>query len=193
MTFAEIMAELKNFEGSEDFNNYVSGLLDADRVNAYLTTDDGKRLLQPMLDKYHNKSLETWKNGSEFKSLLDAKIKELYPEADPKDTELAQLKAEIERMKTEAIRKDLTSQALKFANEKGLPADLVDFFIGADDKATKKNLELFEKHFSAGITDGVNKRLKDANYVPPNGDAGAIDGVTAAFMRRNPDIDFSGN
>ncbi|MBQ7801331.1 MAG: DUF4355 domain-containing protein [Oscillospiraceae bacterium] len=189
MEFSEIIAELKKFEGTEEFNNYVNGLMNADRVKAFLATDDGKKLMQPQLDSYFSKGLETWKTNN-LQGLIDAKVKEMYPDADPKDTELAGLKAELERMKAEALRKDLTNKALTIATEKGLPVDLVQFFVGADEKSTIANMETLEKSYGVALGAAVEKKLKDSNYTPPKGDDKPVDGVTAAFMNRNPGLQF---
>lgn len=189
MNFNEIVEALKGFEGTEDFENYIGGHVTADRVSKFLETEDGKKFIQPTLDKYHNKGLENWKKGNEFKSLVDAKIKELYPEADPKDKRVAELEAQIAKMQAENVRKDLTNKALTFANEKGLPVELVDFFVGADEETTNKNMATFEKIYTGAVSKGIKDGLKGSNYTPPNGsDDGITDGVAAAFAKLNPGI-----
>lgn len=188
MDIKEILTELKKFEDTEEYKAFVAGLINTERVKAFLSTDDGKKLLQPQLDSYFSKGLETWKNNN-LDNLVNAKVKELYPDADPKDTELAEVKAELERMKAESIRKDLTNKALTYANEKGLPSDLVDYFVGTDEKSTNDNLEKFEKAFSSAIGAAVDKKLKGSSYVPPDDDdTEPMDGVTAAFNKLNPNI-----
>ena len=187
MTFEELMKELKQFEATDEYKNFISGLLNDERVTAYLETENGKKLMQPKYDSYFSKGLETWKSNN-LDKLVNEKVKELYPEADPKDTELAAVKAELERMKSESLRKDLTNKALKIANEKGLPTDLVDFFIGSDEKATNANITKFEKAFNDSVGSAVQKKLKDSSYVPPEGDDTTVDGVTAAFAKLNPNI-----
>ena len=187
MTFDELLKQLKQFENTDEYKNFISGLVNDERVTAYLDTDSGKKLMQPKLDSYFSKGLETWKTNN-LDKLVNEKVKELYPEADPKDTELAAVKAELERMKSESLRKDLTNKALKIANDKGLPADLVDFFIGADEKATNANIAKFEKAFTDSVGSAVEKKLKDSSYVPPESDDTPVDGVTAAFQKLNPNI-----
>lgn len=187
MTFQELIAELQKYKDSAEYKDFIKTLINSDSVNEYLTTDDGKKLMQPKLDSYFNKGLETWKTNN-LSKLVDEKVKELYPEADPKDTELAAVKAELEKMKRESVRKDLTNKALTFANEKGLPVDLIDYFVGADEKATHDNLTKFEKTYSAALNAAVEKKMKDGSYVPPEGDPDPIDGVTAAFMKNNPGL-----
>lgn len=187
MEFSEIIAELKKFEGTEEFNNYVNGLMNADRVKAFLATEDGKKLMQPQLDSYFSKGLETWKTNN-LQGLVDAKVKEMYPDTDPKDAKVAALEAQIKQIQAESLRKDLTNKALTIANAKGLPVELVQFFVGADEDTTVANMAMLEKAYGTALGAAVEKKLKDSNYTPPKGDDKPIDGVTAAFMARNPNI-----
>ena len=182
MNFNEAVEAFEGFKDTEDFENYVGGFVTADRVSKFLETEDGKKFIQPTLDKYHNKGLESWKQGEEFKSLVDAKIKELYPDADPKDTEIAKLKAEFEALKAESVRKDLTNKALTIATEKGLPVDLVNFFVGEDEAATTKNLETLETAFSAAVEKVVTERLGKSHKPDGGGVEGKLDPAKLATM-----------
>lgn len=187
MTFEELLKELKQFENTDEYKNFISGLVNDERVTAYLETDSGKKLMQPKLDSYFSKGLETWKTNN-LDKLVDEKIKELNPEADPKDLQIAKIQKELDDMRAESARKTLKNQALIYANKKGLPVDLLDFFIGKDEKATNANLVKFEKAFTDSVGSAVEKKLKDSSYVPPESDDTPMDGVTAAFMKLNPNI-----
>ncbi|MBA4507937.1 DUF4355 domain-containing protein [Clostridium sporogenes] len=135
------------------------------------TDKDLKSFIDSLKDQHLNKGLETWKQNN-LQSLIDEKIKKLYPEDDPKDLELKKLQQEMENMKKEKIKEQLTNKALKIANEKGLPTDLVDYFIGQDEETTNKNLETLEKVFTNKLETTVKERLKDNSYTPPSGGAG---------------------
>lgn len=140
------------------------------------TDKEFKSFIDSLKDTHLNKGLETWKQNN-LQSLIDEKIKELYPEEDPKDTELSKLKIEMEHMKKEKIREQLTNKALKVATEKGLPADLVDYFIGQDEETTNKNLETLEKVFTDKLENSVKERLKDNSYTPPIGGSDSEGGL----------------
>ncbi|WP_251861050.1 DUF4355 domain-containing protein [Clostridium sp. Marseille-Q2269] len=132
------------------------------------TDKEFKSYIDSLKDQHLNKGLDTWK-ANNLQNLIDDKIKELYPEEDPKDTELVKLKQEMENMKKEKIKEQLTNKALKIATEKGLPTDLVDYFIGQDEETTDKNLETLEKVFTDKLETTVKERLKDNSYTPPSG------------------------
>ncbi|NFD31027.1 DUF4355 domain-containing protein [Clostridium botulinum] len=173
----ELLELIKDIEDDKDVDeilatselaNKFGGL---DMFKQKINTDkDFKSFIDSLKDTHLNKGLETWKQNN-LQSLIDDKIKELYPEEDPKDTELVKLKQEMENMKREKIKEQLTNKALKIATEKGLPTDLVDYFIGQDEETTNKNLETLEKVFTDKLETTVKERLKDNSYTPPSGES----------------------
>lgn len=165
--FSEVPAYLEANKDNEDVKKYIGGLITSDRVSSFLESEEGKKLLQPRLDSYHGKGLETWK-ANNLQKEVDALYKKNHPDADPKDIELNKLKAEFEAMKNESSKKELMNKALKVAQEKKLPIDLVDFFIGNDEASTISNLTALEKVFSTNVESLVAERLK-GTYTPPKG------------------------
>ena len=188
MELAEITAYLDTNKDTEEVKNYIGGLnpVTTDRANAFLNTEDGKRLLQPKLDTYHSKGLDSWR-ANNLDGLVAAKVKELYPDTDPKDTLMAEMKAEIALMKSDGIHKELTNKALKVATEKKLPVELMEYFIGKDEATTLSNLGKLEAVFSAHIEAIVAERLK-GGYVPPAGGGGT--GAKNPF-KQGPDFNLT--
>lgn len=187
MTFEEILAAMKQHENSEDYKKFVDSLFTPERVRAFLETEAGQKAMQPFIDKQAAKGLETWKTNN-LQALIDDEVKKRFPDTDPKDAEIANMKAQLEAMQKESARKELLIKAQTIATEKKLPVSLVSYFVGEDEKTTKANLETLEKVFTEALSASVDDRLKQGNHVP-NGDKNEpMDGVTAAFMARNPDI-----
>jgi hypothetical protein len=118
------------------------------------------------VDKRTTKSLETWKTN-QLEGLLDTEIKKRFPAKDEKEIEMEKLRAEVEKMKQEKQREQLTSQAIKIASEKKLPLQLVDFFIGTDESTTTANLTAFEQSLQLAVQQQVEQRLKGDGYTPP--------------------------
>lgn len=188
MDFNEIAAELDKFKDTDDYKTYVGGLtITPDRVNQYLESEDGKKLIQPTLDKYHNKSLESWKTSS-LPKLIDEEVKKKYPDADPKDLELQSIRSEMESMKREVVLKDVTNKALSVAIEKKIPQEFVPFVVTEDEKTTIKNLDTVLSIFNTYIAAAVEEKLKSNTYVPPNGNLDMLSGVEKEFYKRNPNL-----
>lgn len=169
MTLEELKAFLESPEGkSEGITTYLRGLYPAtlQSVQQFAETAEGKSWLDSAKDKHLQKGLETWK-ANNLEALLDAEIKKRFPAKDPKDLELEKLKTEIDTMKTEKQRESLHSKALQLAGEKGLPLELVSFFVGADEDATTENLTKFSGRFGAAVQKSLEQRLKTDSYTPP--------------------------
>ncbi|MDK2800573.1 MAG: hypothetical protein PWQ70_2192 [Clostridiales bacterium] len=171
MNLEEIKKYLEENKDNDDVKAFVQGLnpITKERIETFVRTEkEGKSWLDSQNDKYFQKALETWKTNN-LQKLIDEKIKELYPEEDPKDIELKKMKQEIEKMKKEKQRESLLNKALKIADEKKLPKDILDYFIADNEENTLKNLDSLEKVFSTHVENLVNERLKSGNYTPPKG------------------------
>lgn len=176
-------------KGGDTLTNYIKGLkatepeIKLDGVKKFLEeNDEGKTYLQSIADKRVTDGIETFKKNN-LQGLVDAEYKKQHPDADPKDTEIAKLKKQFEDMQKEASRKELTNKALKVAQEKKLPTELVDYFIDADDDATKKNLEtltnVLSKHDEALKTEILKDTYK------PGGKGGAEPTIEATQAQMN--------
>lgn len=177
-------------KGGDTLTNYVKGLkatepeIKLDGVKKFLEeNDDGKTYLQSIADKRVTDSIETFKKKN-LQSLVDTEYKKQHPDADPKDTKLAEMEKKLEQMQKDTEKKELTNKALKIATEKKLPTELVDFVVGADEDSTNKNLETLAKVFSAHDEAIKTDILKDNTY-KPGGQGGAEPTVEAAQAQIN--------
>ena len=171
MNFEEVREFLESEAGkTKEVTTFLQGIVPATvaRVEGFIATSEGKSWLDSAKDKHLQKGLETWKTNN-LESLLDAEVKKRFPEKDPKDIEMEKLKNEIEQMKQSKEKETLTNKAMKLAGEKGLPLDLVGFFVGADEDSTTTNLKSLEDTFNASVQKGLEERLKTNGYTPPAG------------------------
>lgn len=131
----------------------------AEVVNSYLDSQEGVKLLQPRLDSHFSKGLQTWKDNNLTK-LIDEEVAKRNPGETPEQKEIRELKAQLEQDKAERLKEKLTNVAMKKADELGLPLDLVQHFIGADEDSTNSNLENFNSAFQTAIQTQVNSKFK---------------------------------
>jgi len=174
----------------EEVKNYLNSLKVQPTLEVFkgkLNDPDFKSFMDSERDKHSTKSLETWKQNN-LEALVTAKVKELHPDADPRDAAMNTLKAELAQMKAEGVRKELANKALKIAQEKKLPLELVDFLIGADESTTLGNLTALEKVFTTHIEAVVAERLK-GGYVPPSG--GTPPPGTKNPFKQGPDFNLT--
>lgn len=131
----------------------------AEVVNSYLDSQEGVKLLQPRLDSHFSKGLQTWKDNN-LSKLIDEEVAKRNPGETPEQKEIRELKAQLEQDKAERLKEKLTNVAMKKADELGLPLDLVQHFIGADEDSTNSNLENFNSAFQTAIKTEVDSKFK---------------------------------
>lgn len=178
MTLEEIKAFFDQNKDNADVQSYLGELsaVSADKVKGFLETDDGKRLLQSKLDSHFTKGLETWKQNN-LDALVDAKVKELYPEETPEQQRIRKLEQQLEEQKKAAETQILTNKAVAYASENGLPTDVVSFFLGEDEDSTIKNLDLLKEKYEAAVSARVDETFDKNGRRIENGGGG---GNTAA-------------
>lgn len=161
----------------------------AEVVNSYLDSQEGVKLLQPRLDSHFSKGLQTWKDNN-LSKLIDEEVAKRNPGETPEQKEIRELKAQLEQDKAERLKEKLTNVAMKKADELGLPLDLVQHFIGADEDSTNSNLENFNSAFQTAIKTQVDSKFKQngrdvKNYGDDKQEISSIADLANEFNIRN--------
>lgn len=159
------LQELKQYLESNNDNSEVQAVLNEfktvsqEDVRSYLETDEGKRFIQPTLDRYHNKSLQTWKDNN-LQNLVEDEVAKRNPQETEEQKRIRLLEEQLENRDKESKRKDLETKALKLAQDKALPTEIVNFFVGEDEETTSANLDTLKQHLDATIQAQVDERFK---------------------------------
>ena len=137
-------------------------------------------------DKYHAKALKTWQDNN-LEKALEPFIKEKYPEliTDPTQKELMELKKQLADERAANARKDLLTQAMKYAADKKLPASLVEKCLGEDFDKTKEVIDSIADDWSKGIESIVTEKMKQSSYVPGKGSDGKTISIGASIAAQN--------
>lgn len=185
MTFEEVKQFLESEAGkASEVTAYLQGVnpLTVARVQEYIeNTSEAKSWIDSVKDKHLQKGLETWKTNN-LDSLIDAEFKQRFPQKDEKELEVEKLRAEIEKMKQEKLKESLANKAMKLANEKNLPIELVSFFIGQDENETTDNLKVLEDIYNSSVQKTLELRLKGEGYVPPKDNSGSRNDLDSLSM-----------
>jgi len=198
MKKVDLLAKIKDAKDDEDINALLTGsdietqfkgpevTLDTFKQKAK-TDKDLKAYLESENDKYHTKALATWKENNLEKE-LEPFIKTKYPDLikDPIQKELMEMKKELEKEKSSNARKDLLSEAMKYAAEKKLPSGFIDKFLGEDLDTTKANLDVLAVDWGKGLEASMAEKFKSSSYVPGGtGADGAKTSIGAAIAAQN--------
>lgn len=148
MELKDVQEFIKTNAEKEEVKNYIRGFTTPDGVKAYLDSEDGGRLIQPKLDQHFTRSLETWK-ANNLQKLIDEEVNKAVQAKYPKETEeqkrLHKLESDLQAETQKRQQAELLMSAVTEATAKGLPTDLIRFFVGKDADSTKANLQEYEK------------------------------------------------
>ena len=137
-------------------------------------------------DKYHAKALKTWQDNN-LEKALEPFIKEKYPDliTDPVQKKVMELEKQLADEKAANARKDLLTQAIKYAADFNLPASVVEKCLGEDFDKTKEVIDSVADDWSKGIESVVTEKMKQSSYVPGKGSDGKPMSIGASIAVQN--------
>ncbi len=150
------------------------------------TDKEFKAFIDSENDKYHGKALKTWKENNLEKE-LEPFIKDKYPDliTDPVQKELAKLQKELADEKAANARKDLLTQAIKYAADKKLPASVIEKCLGEDFDKTKEVIDSLADDWSKGLEAIATEKMKQSSYIPGKGSDGKPISIGASIAAQN--------
>jgi hypothetical protein len=172
MTLEELKQFIEQNKDNQEVMTYLRGLiLTPEGVTSFLDTAEGKKLLQPRLDQHFTKGLETWKEKT-LPGLIDEEIKKKFPAETEEQKRLRKLEEELEKERQARIKSELINKATTLATQKGLPVDLVAYFVGQDEESTTNNLTALENIWQQHLQKAVEEKFKESGRTPNPGGGG---------------------
>jgi hypothetical protein len=136
MTIEEVKEFFKANAKDEKVAAFIASLVPAvtgETVKPFLETDDGRRLLQPMLDKRVTEALKTYKEGH-FEDEVKAAVATETLRLNPKETEdqkrLREVEGKLSQAEAKAKRAELHRQGMEVLTKNGVPSWWIDQFTG---------------------------------------------------------------
>ncbi|MGZ1870654.1 DUF4355 domain-containing protein [Staphylococcus argenteus] len=163
MNIEEVKSFFEEHKDDKEVKDYLNGLktVSVDDVKGFLDTEEGKRFIQPELDRYHSEGLESWKEKN-LEDLIEQEVRKRNPEQSEEQKRISALEQELEKRDAEAKREKLRSNALGKAQELNLPTSLVDRFLGDSDEDTEQNLKALKETFDKYVQKGVESKFKSS-------------------------------
>ncbi|HBC8694675.1 TPA: DUF4355 domain-containing protein [Staphylococcus aureus] len=163
MNIEEVKSFFEEHKDDKEVKDYLNGLktVSVDDVKGFLDTEEGKRFIQPELDRYHSKGLESWKEKN-LEDLIEQEVRKRNPEQSEEQKRISALEQELEKRDAEAKREKLRSNALGKAQELNLPTSLFDRFLGDSDEDTEQNLKALKETFDKYVQKGVESKFKSS-------------------------------
>jgi hypothetical protein len=134
MNIEEIKEFLKANGSDEKVKAFLSEFApNAEKVKAFLDTDEGKRLIQPMLDKRVTDAIKTYKEGhfdDEVKASVAAEILKRNPKETEEQKRLREVEQKLEQAEAKAKRAELHKQGMELLTKEGIPSWWIEQFTG---------------------------------------------------------------
>ncbi|NFI33805.1 DUF4355 domain-containing protein [Clostridium botulinum] len=201
----ELLKKIENAKDEDDINELLKGTDIEETFKGEETTLDvfkGKiksdKVFQQFMDSerdtYHSKALKTMKEKGTWENEFSNELHTKYPDliTDPTQKELIQLKADLEKERAANAKKDLLTEAVKYANEKGIKLSAIDKFLGDDLDTTKSNLDKLAEDWSKGIEAVVEQKMKVNSYIPGIGGEGDKVSIGSLIAKENSQSKSSG-
>lgn len=181
----DLLKKIESAKDEDDINELLKGTdieetfkgegATLDAFKGKIKSDkDFQKFMDSERETYHVKALKTMKEKGTWENEFSDVMKEKYPELikDPVQLELAKERKAREELESKLARKDLLTEAIKYANEKGIKLKAIDKFLGEDLDSTKANLDDLAEDWSKGIESVVEQKMKSNSYVPGAGPDG---------------------
>lgn len=134
--------------------------MDIDQLKLWMVTDEGKKFMQPLLDRHFTKGLETWK-ANNLEKLVNEKYEQLHP-TDPREQEILRLKKEL-------AQKQIQEETIKLLEEAEIPVSFSEYFQSENLENTKETIKTFVENFNKTVNKEVSKRLSHFGHTPRMG------------------------
>ncbi|SHK42172.1 DUF4355 domain-containing protein [Desulforamulus aeronauticus] len=169
MDLQEIKAYFQTNKDNEDIKNYLSELskVTTEGVDQFVATEEGKKWLGKHNDSFFTRGLESWKKNNLEKLIFD-EVAKANPQETPEQKKIRELEERLNQKEAQEKRQSLLNKSLLIADQKKLPKDILEFFLGDSEESTIKNLDSLEGVFSKHVEALVNERMNNGNYTPPN-------------------------
>lgn len=173
--------------GTELVKGFINKGLTLDAFKGKLKEKEFKDFINGEGGKDFEKRLKKWKEENLEKE-LEPFIQEKYPDliTDPTKKKILELEKKLADEQKANARKDLITEAIKYANEKKIPSNLVENFLGEDLEKTKVNLDSFVESINPWVQEQVDERLGASSWVPGGNGGNATSNLgSEAAKRRN--------
>lgn len=193
----DLLKKIEKANDDEDINELLKGTdieetfkdegatLDSFK-NKIKTDKEFQKFMNSENDKHSSKEIKTMKENGSWETVFADEIHTRYPDliTDPTQKKLLELEKELAKEKAANARKDLLTEAVKYANEKGIKLSSIDKFLGEDLDSTKANLDALAEDWSKGIESVVEQKMKSNSYIPGMGGEGDKISIGAALAAK---------
>lgn len=177
---------LESNKDNEEVKQFTQSFINVESVESFLGSDEGKRILQPRLDKHFTKGLETWK-ANNLQSLIDEEVNKKFPPETEEQKQLRAMQQKLDAIEREKAIATIKAEAMKELTSKGLPVTVADYFVTDNLETTRDRISTFAEEFTNAVKSEVDSRLKAMGGTPKNQGKGGHQGSVTKDQLLNMD------
>lgn len=168
--------ELKTY-----LDGVVSEFIKSEAGKSYIKTllegDEGKTLVQPLIDRAVTKGIDTYKEKTLpglVQEEVEKKVKEIHPEETPEQKRIRLLEDKQTQLEKDRDKEKLSKQVLQILTEKKLGSfgPLMDLLVGSNEETTAANINSLEAIVKEIVKEAIQKEFhtRDPYGTPPDTD-----------------------
>lgn len=157
MELKDVTAFLEQNADKDEVKGFIKNTFySPEKLTPILDSEEGLKLLQPRLDKYHTKGLESWKEKN-LNSIIEQEIAKRNPAETEEQKRLKRIEDELNEQKRIAQTEKIKNTAITKLNENKLPLGLADILIADNEETFNSRFETVKKIWDKEL----NERIKD--------------------------------
>lgn len=141
-----------------------------DYLNSILSSDIGKKAVQPLVDSHFSKGLETWK-ANNLDKIVSERVETLYPNETPQAKQMREMQAQIQQIQNEKRNAELANVATTHLVNEGLPTSFSKFISGQDEATIRAAISDLKHEFTSALNGTVDSKFKQMGHQPMNNQA----------------------
>lgn len=136
-----------------------------DYLNNILSTDIGKKAVQPLVDSHFSKGLETWK-ANNLDKIVNERVESLFPNETPQSKQMREMQAQIDKINGEKRQVEMQNFTTNVLVSEGIPTQFAKFFNGQDEASIRGMVSEFKHEFTSALNGTVDSKFKEMGHQP---------------------------
>ena len=161
MDINEVKTFIEQNKDSDDVKGFINSFYAPDKLSSVLDSEDGMKVLQPRLDKYHSKGIETWKVNN-LPKIIDEEITKRFPGESEEQKRIKKLESEFNDQKKAATRAEIKNKAITKLTAEKMPPSLADLLIADDEETFNSKFNSVKSVWDKELNERIKVELKKA-------------------------------
>jgi len=169
MDINEITTYIEQNRDSDEVKNFVKSFYAPEKLAPVLDSEDGLKLIQPKLDKYHSKGIETWKTNN-LPKIIDEEITKRFPGESEDAKRIKKIESELNEQKKTATREKIKNIAITKLSAEKMPVSLAELLIADDEDTFNSKFNSVKSLWDKEINERIKVELKKNGRIPHKDD-----------------------